>query len=162
MGKAKVGLQFHLSPPRWPRPHSERCLDTSGLGRGEGVISLTQQSLVSQRGNPGQPGGQSELRHWLEPFHRYTPLGFHSLAEQTKLLRTSFDAGEKGDLQLRNLEVKIYHDNTAVVTGYVVGTRPSPDGIRVPIRDQRTEVWIKQGEQWKQVHRHSSPLLLPQ
>ncbi len=87
---------------------------------------------------------------------------FHSLAEQTKLLRTSIDAGEKGDLQLRNLEVKVYHDNTAVVTGYVVGTRPSPDGIRVPIRDQRTEVWIKQGEQWKQVHRHSSPLLLPQ
>ena len=86
---------------------------------------------------------------------------FHSLEEQTKVLQASVDSGEKSNYQLRHLEVRIF-GNTAVVTGYVVGTVTNPDGITDPVSRQRTEVWVKQGGQWKQAHRHASPLRRPQ
>ncbi len=81
----------------------------------------------------------------------------HSLAEQKNGFQTSVDAGSKRNYQLRHLEVKVY-GNAAVVTGYNVGTRTLPGATAEQVREQRTEVWIKQGGQWKQVHRHASPL----
>ncbi len=82
----------------------------------------------------------------------------HSLAEQKNGFQTSVDAGSKRNYQLRHLEVKVY-GNAAVVAGYNVGTRTLPGATAEQVREQRTEVWIKQGGQWKQVHRHQSPLL---
>jgi len=81
----------------------------------------------------------------------------HSLVEQKNGFQTSVDAGSKRNYQLRHLEVKVY-GNAAVVTGYNVGTRTLPGATAEQVREQRTEVWIKQGGQWKQVHRHASPL----
>ncbi|MDA2935042.1 nuclear transport factor 2 family protein [Acidobacteria bacterium AH-259-D05] len=77
---------------------------------------------------------------------------YHSLEEQKNRFQGLIDSGVKFNLQIRHLEVKVYGD-TAIVTGYTVAT----DNI-----DQRTEVWIKQGGQWKQAHRHTSPVVLPQ
>jgi len=51
---------------------------------------------------------------------------------------------------------------TAIVTGYLVGTTTGPDGTATQVRNQRTGVLIKQGGQWKEVHRHLSPVRLPQ
>lgn len=80
-----------------------------------------------------------------------------SIAEQRNDFQALTDTGRKLDLGIQHLEVRIY-GNTAVVTGYVTGTNTSTDGTVVRSRQQRTGVWIKQGGQWKEVHRHASPL----
>jgi len=81
----------------------------------------------------------------------------HSLEEQRNNFQATVDAGQKRNLQVRHIEVKIY-GNAAVVTGYLTGTNTTPDGTVNQLRQQRTGVWIKQGGQWKEVHRHSSQL----
>ena len=86
---------------------------------------------------------------------------FDSLEEQRTDIQARFDAGIKYNRQVRHLEVRVY-GNTAVTTGYVVGTITSPDGTTNQVNSQRTTVWIKQGGQWKQVHFHISPLRGPQ
>ena len=84
---------------------------------------------------------------------------FHSLTEQRNSFQASVDAGFKRNYQLRHLEVKVYGD-AAVVTAYNVGSRTRPGRTIEQVRERRTSVWIKQGGQWKQVHRHQSPLNL--
>ncbi len=78
----------------------------------------------------------------------------HSLEEQ----KNAFVAtGLERNLQLRHLEVKVY-GNTAVVTGYVVGSTTNANGTTNQTRALRTGVMIKQGGQWKEVHQHRSLL----
>ncbi len=74
-------------------------------------------------------------------------------------LQNMFDAGLKYDYRMRNLEVKVYGDS-AVVTGYVVGSRTAPDGVTRQVTLRRTMAWIRQGGAWKVVHVHSSPLTI--
>ena len=82
---------------------------------------------------------------------------FNSLEEQRASIQARFDAGVKYNRQIRHLEVTVY-GNTAVATGYVVGTATQPDGTSDQVRLLRTTVLIKQGGQWKQAHFHVSPL----
>ncbi len=84
----------------------------------------------------------------------------HSLEERRNDFQAQVDAGEKRNLQLQHMEVKVY-GNAAVVTGYLMGTSTAADGTVTQSRQQRTEVLIKQGGQWKAVHNHRS-LLFPQ
>ncbi len=77
---------------------------------------------------------------------------FHSLEEQRNRFQGLVDSGFKFNVQIRHLEVKV-HGNAAIATGYSVEGNTT---------DQRTGVWIKQGGQWKQAHRHESPLGTPQ
>lgn len=74
-------------------------------------------------------------------------------------LQGMFDAGLKYDYRIRNLEVKVYGDS-AVATGYVVGSRTAPDGVTRQVTLRRTMVWMRQGEAWEVVHVHSSPLTI--
>ena len=80
-----------------------------------------------------------------------------SLEEQRNSFQGRIDSGIRISRQLRHLDVKVY-GNAAVVTGYMLGTTTGPDGTVNQQRQQRTGVWIKQGGQWKEVHRHSSQL----
>ncbi len=80
-----------------------------------------------------------------------------SIAQQRADFQALTDTGREVDLRIQHLEVRIY-GNTAVFTGYVTGTNTLADGTVIPSRQQRTGVWIKQGGQWKEVHRHASPL----
>ncbi len=82
---------------------------------------------------------------------------FHSLEERRNDFQAGVDAGQKLNLQLQHMEVKVY-GTTAVVTGYLMGTDTAADGTVTQSRQQRTEVLIKQGGQWKSVHNHRSPL----
>ncbi len=75
--------------------------------------------------------------------------------------QASVDAGFKRNIQMRHLDIRVY-GNTAVTTGYGVGTTTLPDGTTVQVAYQRTSVLIKQGGQWKEVHQHRSPLRGPQ
>ena len=60
---------------------------------------------------------------------------------------------------LRHLEVRVYGD-AAVVTGYLQGPITLTDGSRRQGTRRVTAVWIKQGNEWKEVHDHMSPLVL--
>ncbi len=84
-----------------------------------------------------------------------------SLQEQRKALEAQARAGIKRNYQITHMEVRVY-GNTAVVTGYLTGTRTQLDGTVTQNRDRRTGVWVKQGGQWKEVHHHQSPLRGPQ
>ncbi len=81
----------------------------------------------------------------------------HSLEERRNGFQAQVDAGERRNLHLQHMEVKVY-GNAAVVTGYLMGTSTAADGTVTQSRQQRTEVLIKQGGQWKAVHNHRSPL----
>ncbi len=81
----------------------------------------------------------------------------HSLEERRNDFQAGVDAGQKLNLQLQHMEVKVY-GNAAVVTGYLTGTNTAPDGTVTQTRERRTGVLINQGGQWKEVHRHASPL----
>jgi hypothetical protein len=61
---------------------------------------------------------------------------------------------------LRHLEVKVYGD-AAIVTGYLQGPITLTDGSRRQGTRRVTAVWIKQGSEWREVHDHMSPLVLP-
>jgi len=74
---------------------------------------------------------------------------YHSLEEQRSRFQGNINSGVQFNLQIRHLDVRVY-DNAAIVTGYTVAGNTA---------NQRTSVWIKQGGQWKQAHRHTSPLL---
>ena len=82
---------------------------------------------------------------------------FDSLEERRNDFQAGVDAGQKLNLQLQHMDVKVY-GNAAVVTGYLTGTNTAPDGTVTQTRERRTGVLIKQGGQWKEVHRHASPL----
>ena len=81
-----------------------------------------------------------------------------SIAQQRDDFQALADAGRKLNLRIQHLEVTVY-GNAAVVTGYLTGKNTAPDGTVNQQRQQRTGVWIKQAGQWREVHRHSSPLL---
>ena len=80
-----------------------------------------------------------------------------SSAQRTDAFQAQTDAGWKRDYRIQHLDVRVY-GNAAVVTGYLTGTLTIPDGTVIQQRQQRTGVWIKQGGQWKEVHRHGSQL----
>ncbi len=85
----------------------------------------------------------------------------HSREEQEKSLQAVLDNGVKFNLELAHLDVKVY-GKAAVATGYVVGTITNPDGTTSESRAQRTAVLIKEGNDWKEVHVHSSPVTAAQ
>ena len=84
-----------------------------------------------------------------------------SLEEQRKSQQAAVDAGVKLNVQSRHVEVSLY-GNTAVSTRYGVGTVTQPNGTVVQLNNRITAVLIKQGGQWKVVHQHISPVVLPQ
>jgi len=86
---------------------------------------------------------------------------FDSPEERVKSFQANRDAGLKLNVQLRHVEVSVYGD-TAVTTSYAVGTVTQPNGTTGQANNRLTTVWVKQGGQWKEVHRHLSPLSGPQ
>ncbi len=62
--------------------------------------------------------------------------------------------------RLVHVEVKVFGD-TAITTGYVVGSSTSPDGTTRRVMMRRTGVVIKRNGQWKELHNHLSPVVAP-
>ena len=126
------------------------------------VKAAMQRSQVA--GNTGD--ANTEARILLE---EVTSFGFaggllerFDLEEARKNRQAAFDAGLKFNLQDRHIEVSVYGNSTAVATSYRVGTITLPNGNTVRPNNRITTVLIKQGGQWKVVHRHLSPLSLAQ
>ena len=55
--------------------------------------------------------------------------------------------------QPKHSEVKVYGNMVAVETSYTTGSSTSPSGTITRNRNRATRIWIKQGGQWKIVHR---------
>ncbi len=84
-----------------------------------------------------------------------------SLEEARSEFQADYDAGLRYDVQQRHVEVSVYGD-TAATTSYGVGRLTFPDGTTNQVNSRITRVWVKQGGQWKRVHQHISPVVLPQ
>ena len=65
--------------------------------------------------------------------------------------------GFKYNRYIRHIDVRVY-GNAAVVSGYKTGSITWPSGNKTAGNIRFSEVWIKQGGQWKTVHGHASPL----
>ncbi len=87
---------------------------------------------------------------------------FDSLEERRKAFQATRDSGLKFNIQARHLDVRVYGSSTAVATSYGVGTITQPNGTTGQVNNRITAVLIKQGGQWKVVHQHISPVVLPQ
>ena len=133
--------------------------NVSVAGDVEDVKKATIEHFAAQ--NAGD--AKSHIDHHT-PYHTvFAPDGGllnvrHTREEQVKDLQATFDAGTKFNLEIAHLEAKVY-GNTAVVTGYVVGTVTNPDGTAQQSRARRTAVLIKEGNEWKEVHTHISPVM---
>ncbi len=127
------------------------------------VKAAMQRSQVAANSGDTYAGTQI----FLEEFTTFGPIGgllrrFDSLEEQRTEIQARFDAGLKFNLQDRHIEVRVYGNSTAVATSYRVGRITFPDGRTTQPNNRITTVLIKQGGQWKIVHRHLSPLRGPQ
>jgi ketosteroid isomerase-like protein len=68
-----------------------------------------------------------------------------------------FAAGLKFDMRIRYEEIKIFGES-AVVTGYLVGSVTNPE-VRTQTGTWRyTGVWFKTDQGWQYYHAHLSPL----
>ena len=81
--------------------------------------------------------------------------------EERRNQQAVFEAGPKYNLQARHIDVRIYGSSTAVATSYGVGSLTFSD-VTTQVNNRITAVLIKQGGQWKVVHRHISPVVLLQ
>ena len=136
------------------------CLtNVSMAGDVEDVKKATIEHFAAQ--NAGD--AKTHIDHHIPNNTAFGPGGgllsvSHNREEQVKDLQATIDAGTKFNLEIAHLDVKIY-GNTAVVTGYLVGTVTNPDGTIQQVRDRRTAVLIKEGNEWKEVHAHLSPVM---
>ncbi len=83
-----------------------------------------------------------------------------SAEEEKRSLKAQLDAGMKYNHRLIHVEVKVFGD-TAITTGYVVGSSTAPDGTTNQVMMRRTGVVIKRNGQWKELHNHLSPVVAP-
>jgi len=108
--------------------------------------------------NAGDANGY--IQHFMPETSAIVGTGLISHSNSLEEQKNAFVAsGLERNLQLRHLEVKVY-GNTAVTTGYVVGSTTNANGTTFQTRALRTGVMIKQGGQWKEVHQHRSPLII--
>ena len=101
-------------------------------------------------------------KHHLPGHSEYSangrPLGISgSFEEQLARNEAIFDSGATFDWHHKNLKIQIF-DNTAVVTGDVVGTTTPLNSEPIAVHNRRTTVLIKQGAEWMEIHVHNSPL----
>ncbi len=105
--------------------------------------------------------GAAVARHRIPEYSVFAGGGLIDRSSSTEEQRDEFqaltDAGRRLNLRIQHMDVRVY-GNAAVVTGYLTGTNTAPDGTVNQLRQQRTGVWIKQGGQWKEVHRHAARL----
>ncbi len=109
--------------------------------------------------NSGDARGWAQSR-LSEDSTRFGPGGellevFGSFEEQVQNRKASIDAGLEYNLRAQHREVRVY-GNTALVTVYGSGTVNNAQ-----VNNRITRVWVKQGDQWKMLHAHLSPLRVP-
>jgi len=128
----------------------------------EDIIALEQGHYLAR--NAGDL--DTWVRYHLPERDRFGPGGGllsqgTSGEEEKRSLKAQLDAGMKYNHRLVHVQVRIYGD-TAITTGYVVGSSTSPDGTTRQVMMRRTGVVIQRNGQWKELHNHLSPVVAPQ
>lgn len=128
-------------------------------GEEEEVIAVMDAHLGAI--NNGESAGIA--RHHLPGHSEFGATGAKlgisgTFEEQFARNEAIFKSGAAFDWHNKELRVQFF-DNTAIVTGYVVGTSTSPEGIPTTINNRRTTVLIRTDGQWKEIHVHNSALL---
>ena len=121
----------------------------------EEVFQAHQAILAAH--NAGDAETMANLYHpQFTLFHAQNGLRFDNLDRAT--LQAINDAGYKGQVNMHHTDVRVF-GNCAVITGYVSGmfTWSGGGGTEYGIW-RYTGVWSKEGEAWKHVHAHISPL----
>lgn len=80
---------------------------------------------------------------------------YETREEQQAAFQAYVEAGWQADVRIRHLGVEVYGD-VAVASSYLTGRwglPPRQGTWRV------TEVWVKEGSEWKEAHHHDSPLV---
>ncbi len=141
----------------------EGLLLSTGVQAGdvEDIIALEQDHYLAR--NTG------DLDTWVQ-YHLPERDGFGpgggllnqgtSAEEEKRSLKAQLDAGMKYNHRLLHVEVKVFGD-TAITTGYVVGSSTSPNGTTRQVMMRRTGVVVKRNGQWKELHNHLSPVVAP-
>ncbi len=96
-------------------------------------------------------------QHFHPQHSRFFPTGLLIEGFSKDALKGLYEAGLKVELNSRHLDVKVF-GSTAVATGYNEGTITFPDGTIDNSTTRFSEVWVKDGNEWKRVHIHASPL----
>ena len=128
----------------------------------EDIIALEQGHYLARNNGDVDTWVQYHLpeRDGFGPGGGLLSQGTSAEEEEKKSLKAQFDAGMKYNHRLIHVEVKIFGD-TAITTGYVVGSATSPDGTTSQAMMRRTGVVIKRNGQWKELHNHLSPVVAP-
>ena len=128
----------------------------------EDIKKATKEHFATQ--NAGD--AKAHMAHHMPNSSAFAPNGSllivnETREEQVKGMQATFEAGVKFNFRLTHLDVKVY-GKAAVVTGYVVGVVTGSDGESQQVMTRRTAVVIKEGNEWKEVHTHSSPVVASQ
>jgi ketosteroid isomerase-like protein len=78
--------------------------------------------------------------------------------ESQTALRAPFDRGSKFDLKFDDLRISIFGNQVAISTGNLKGTFLNPDGSEFDMGFRITSIRVKEGDEWKIVHVHESPI----
>lgn len=76
---------------------------------------------------------------------------------QQAAFQAAADAGLKFEVQIRQFDGRII-GNTGLAYFYLVGTLNQPDGPTLQGTWRVTEVWVREGNRWREAHHHDSPL----
>ena len=122
---------------------------------------VAQVKAAEMAFNAAQNAGNMEaLFSYLAPgrtiFANGGRLGVGWTEQNKKRRQAQFDAGRKVDLQVEDLQVRIFGD-TAVTTFYRRGTEKEVNEPAKPVHLQISGVWVRTPGGWKLAHRHESP-----
>ncbi len=78
--------------------------------------------------------------------------------ESQAALRQPFDQGVKMDMQFDDLRIRVFGESVAISTGNIIGTISTPDGNKYEMGFRATSIRVKEGNDWKIVHWHESPI----
>ncbi|MBT30548.1 MAG: hypothetical protein CMO01_12890 [Thalassobius sp.] len=124
-------------------------------------VSNAQEAEIKANGekmlqalNDGNAEKYMKYKH--PSFSQYLPLSLELAGRpDTKVIQTQFDEGRDFDFTLSDHEVKVY-GNCAVVTAMQEGTIHFEDGRIDTGKWMHTSVWVKENNEWLQVHMHVS------
>ena len=126
-------------------------------GSSESEVRKAEQAQLdaARRGDPDAFG--SHFHHDMDVFWFDGRPLLQAPGSQEALSRPLHNGG-KFDFEYRDLNVHVYHDKTAVSTCTMIGDIVAPDGKLHHMTFRLTSIRVQEGDKWKIVHWHESPV----
>lgn len=126
-------------------------------GNFESEVRKAEQAQLdaARRGDPDAFG--SHFHHDMDVFW-FDGRPLLQAPDSQAALRMPFDQGTKMDFQIDDMRIRIFGESVAVLTGNMKGTVLNPDGNEFDMGFRITSIRVKEGDDWKIVHWHESPM----